>query len=135
MLGGRYMQTNWNSAQVEILFRVETVLGYMNTLSRAENKIFQPGLKSKSPFAVCLYVTIYKWLTLLNKSSEIPKMKRQKKMEKTVLALISALTTCLLLLQCYSILALKIMRVRSQLSILRWKQYCRETTPLLDSKW
>ena len=37
-------------------------------------------------------------------------------MEKIVLALSFALTTLLLLLQCYSTLALKTMRVRSQLS-------------------
>ena len=43
-------------------------------------------------------------------------MKRQKNMEKIFLALSFALKTCLLLLQCYSILALKIMWVRSQLS-------------------
>ena len=43
-------------------------------------------------------------------------MKRQKNMEKIVAALSFALTTCLLLLQCYSSLALKIMRVRLQLS-------------------
>ena len=40
-------------------------------------------------------------------------MKRQKNMEKIVLAFSSALRTCLLLLQCYSILALKIMQVMS----------------------
>ena len=43
-------------------------------------------------------------------------MKRQKNMEKIVLALSSALTTCLLLLQCYGILALKVLRDRSQLN-------------------
>ena len=58
-------------------------------------------------------------------------MKRQKNMEKIVLALSSALRTCLLL---FSILALKIMQVMSQLSIPCWKQYCPETTPLLGSK-
>ena len=42
-------------------------------------------------------------------------MKRQENMEKIVLALSSALTTFLLLLQCYSVLALEIMRDRSQL--------------------
>ena len=58
-------------------------------------------------------------------------MKRQKSIEKIILALNSALTTSL---QCYRILAPKIMRVKSQLSISHWKQYCRETTSLLDSK-
>ena len=43
-------------------------------------------------------------------------MERQKNMEKIVLALTSALTTCLLLLQCYGILALKVLRDRLQLS-------------------
>ena len=43
-------------------------------------------------------------------------MKRQKTMNKIVLALSFALTAWLLLLQCYSILALKITRVRLQLS-------------------
>ena len=57
-----------------------------------------------------------------------------EKYEKIVLVLSSALTACLLRLQCYRFLALKIMQVRSQLSISRWKKYCRETTPLLDSK-
>ena len=42
-------------------------------------------------------------------------MKRQENMEKIVLALSSALTTFLLLLQCYSVLALEIMRDWSQL--------------------
>ena len=42
-------------------------------------------------------------------------MKRQENMEKIVLALSSALTTFLLLLQCYSVLALEIIRDRSQL--------------------
>ena len=43
-------------------------------------------------------------------------MKRQKNMKKIILALSSALTTCLLLLQYFSFLALKIMPVMSQLS-------------------
>ena len=43
-------------------------------------------------------------------------MKRQENMEKIVLALSSELTTCLLLLQCYGILALKVLRDRSQLN-------------------
>ena len=60
--------------------------------------------------------------------------KHQKNMQKVIFVLSSALTTCLLLFQCYSILTLKIMQVRSQLSISRWKQCYWETTPLLDSK-
>ena len=43
-------------------------------------------------------------------------MKRQKNTEKIVPALNSTLTTCLLLLQCYGIMALKVLRDRSQLS-------------------
>ena len=43
-------------------------------------------------------------------------MKRQKNMEKIVLALSSAVTTCLLLLQFYGIFILKVLRDRSQLS-------------------
>ena len=55
-------------------------------------------------------------------------------MEKIVLALGSLLTTCLLLLQCYSILGVKIMMVNLQLIISRWKQYCQETMSSLGSK-
>ena len=43
-------------------------------------------------------------------------MKRQKNMDKMVLAPSSALTTFLLLLQCYGILALKELRDRSRLN-------------------
>ena len=61
-------------------------------------------------------------------------MKRQKNMEKIVLALSSGLITCLLLLQCYGILALKVLRDKPQLNYTRQKQYCPETMQLLDSK-
>ena len=43
-------------------------------------------------------------------------MKRQENMEKIILALSSALTASLLLLQCYGILALKVLRNRSKLN-------------------
>ena len=43
-------------------------------------------------------------------------MKRHKKLEKIVLTLSFALTTCLLLLQCYGIFALTVLRDRSKLS-------------------
>ena len=46
-------------------------------------------------------------------------MKKQKNMAKIVLVLSSALTTCLSLLQCYSILALKLMQDRSQNKLYR----------------
>ena len=98
-----------------------------------KTRIFQTGLKSKTPFiAVYLHVMIYKLKPLLKeniimfnflgiqRNSELNcfkvlKMKRQENMEKIVLALSSALRTFLLLLQCYSVLALEIMRVWSQL--------------------
>ena len=104
-------------------------------LNRVEN-IYNISTRTeiKNTIYSMLYIMIYKRKLLLNKSWEILKMERQKNMEKIVLALSSALRTCLLLLQCYSILALKIMQVMSQLSITCWKQYCRETTPLLGSK-
>ena len=60
---------------------------------RLKTRIFQPGLKSKTPFAVSSCVMVYKWKPLLNKSCEILRMKRKKNMEKIVFALSSARTT------------------------------------------
>ena len=97
-------------------------LGYINTLIRVENKNISIQAEVKNTWAV--HIMTYKWKPLLIKNREILKMKRQKNMENIVLALSSALTTCLLLLQCYSILALKIMRVRSQLSIAEKQRHC-----------
>ena len=45
-------------------------------------------LNSKTPFAVCSYVMIYKWKPLLNKSCEILKMRRQKNMAIIKLSLV-----------------------------------------------
>ena len=59
--------------------------------------------------------------TIVKNSCEVLKMKRQKNMKKIVLPLSFALTTCLLLLHCYSVLALKIMWVRSQLTYIASK--------------
>ena len=98
--------------QVEISSRTEICLGYMSTSTRVENKNISTRAEIKNTICSMFYVMIYKWKPLLNKICEILKMKRQKNMEKIVLALSSALTTCSLLLQCYSVLALKIMRVR-----------------------
>ena len=53
------MQKSWNSARVEISSLVEFLLGYMNTSTHVEHKIFQLGLKSKTSFAVYLYAMIY----------------------------------------------------------------------------
>ena len=104
--------TSWNSDQVEISSRAEIILGYMDTSTALRTRIFQSGLNSKTPFQY-VYTSWY-----INKNHcEILKMRRQKNMEKKIFVLSSALTTCLLLLQCFSILTLKIMRVRSRLSI------------------
>ena len=104
----------------------------MSTSIRVEYKNISTRAELKNSMFIRHDISIK--TNVINKSCEIITMKQTEKYEKIVLALSSALTTCLLLLQCYSILALKIMRKRSQLSISRWKQYCRETTPLLDSK-
>ena len=61
-------------------------------------------------------------------------MKSQKNMENIVLALSSALTNCILLLQGYSILALKIMQDRLQLSCITLEAVFQETLPLLCTK-
>ena len=106
----------------EVSSRAKIFLGFINTSTTLKTRTLQSGMKSKISFALCLYVMIHKRKPLLKKSCEILKMKRQKSMEKVVLALSSALTTCLLLLQYCSILALKII----------WVNPRRETTPLLD---
>ena len=60
----------------------------MDMSNALRTRIFQPGLNSKTPFAVCLYVMIYKWKPLLNKSCEILKMRRQKNMAIIKLSLV-----------------------------------------------
>ena len=105
---------SWYSSQVEISSRAELFLGYMNTSTRVKNKNISARAEIKNTICSKFNFMICKWKPLLNKSCQILKMKRQKNMEKIVLALSSALTSFLLLLY---ILALKIMLVQSQLSI------------------
>ena len=118
VLGGRYMWTSSNSAQVEISSWAEIFLCYMSTSIRVENKNISTRAELRNTIcSMFIRHDISMKTNVINKSCTILAMKRQKNMKKIVLALSSALTTCLLLFQCYSILTLKIMRNGSQLSI------------------